>query len=417
MRSCAVPFLLFAGIVGAYASEVERIQKPETAFERLVPLTSFEELEASTIPERLKPSSELDTTFEGLEAPAISERLQHTSELDTTFEGLEAVAASKVIQTKANFFPSAHQLHNGPPKRLLDVPARRMWGWSPPAPKAAVGYCGEMSVQTVGLYYGNYISQDAARGTKGGHDKDHSLLLAGHHEKDSHPSSASHALKVLNFNYSIWDDYHPQPQHNAFIEWARGAIDVGEPVIFGVFMTTKPDKDYDHIVPMVGHDKHSIYFNDLHGSSTIRVDIPEFVKSRKECSSVGIAFPHDKFRYCLPASVNYGIRVRGNADHDGVLLPVRLHLTTWEEPDYSLEDKLHAKPVELQGTVTVNHMKPGARYALLRYDNALIVPHRNFLKSNYHARHDFTAPSQGKAEFKTKFMSDSTVFFRCVRIP
>jgi len=467
MQSCVFLYLLFVGIIGAYV-EVERsqFQKNPKLLSRALYLTSFEELETAVTSETREP----------------------TSELDTTSEGLTATAASEVIQAKANVLPSAHRLHNGPPKRLLDIPARHMWGWSPPAPKTAVGYCGEMSVQTVGLYYGNYISQDAARHTNGGPSKHHSLLLAGHHEKDSHPSSVSHALKVLNFNYSIWNDYHPQPQHSAFIEWARGAINVGEPVIFGVFMTIHHDKDYDHIVPMVGYDRNSIYFNDLLGSSTIRIQISEFVKSRKECTTsqmttkkqgqtkagkaknsgkkagtspkkqgkkktgkakksgkeassspkkqgkkkTGIAVlqgeieemvvqapesGNDKHRYCLPASINYGIRVRGNADHDGVLLPVQLRLTTREEPDYSLEDKLHAKPVELQGTVTVTHMKPGGRYALLRYDNAHSVPHHSFLQSDYHARHDFTAPSKGKAEFKTKLMSNSTVFFRCVRIP
>ena len=53
----------------------------------------------------------------------------------------------------------------------LDLPPRHMWGWSPPggrAPATASGYCGSMSLQTVGLYYGNWLSQDAVRGMSGG---------------------------------------------------------------------------------------------------------------------------------------------------------------------------------------------------------------------------------------------------------
>merc|ERR1719333_784490 len=103
-----------------------------------------------------------------------------------------------------------------------------------------------MSLQTVGLYYGNWITQDAARGTNGGHAAENSLLLGGHHEKDTHPTSESHALKVLRFNYSSWDDRHqPRPQHAAFLDWARSAIDAGEPVIFGVYMHNDTDADYD----------------------------------------------------------------------------------------------------------------------------------------------------------------------------
>merc|ERR1712113_973931 len=132
-----------------------------------------------------------------------------------------------------------------------------MWGWSPPA--SAVGYCGSMSLQTIGLYFGNWIMQDAARGTNGGHGPQNELLLGGR------DSSESHALKVLHFNLTSWGDWREsKPQHAAFLKWAREAIDASNPVIFGVFMRTLSDPDYDHIVPMVGYDSTGIYFNDLH---------------------------------------------------------------------------------------------------------------------------------------------------------
>merc|ERR1712216_80499 len=248
-----------------------------------------------------------------------------------------------------------------------------------------------------------------ARGTNGGHAAANSLLLGGHHENDTSPSSESHALKTLHFNHSSWDDrLQTQPQHASFLRWARAAINAAEPVIFGVYMRTLKDPVYDHIVPMVGYDSTGVFFNDLHHNTTLRYDVSNFVQSRESCSG-GI----DDFRYCLPTSVNYGIRVHGNLDHDNVLLPVRLHMESWMEPDYSKEDAHHQKPTELRGTLTVTRLQPGAHYALLRYQDVESVPARHFLQSNFTSRIDFVAPETGNVEFATKFMSNSTNFFRC----
>lgn len=289
-------------------------------------------------------------------------------------------------------------------KVMLDLPPRYMWGWSPP--EWASGYCGSMSLQTIGLYFGNWITEDAARGSNGGHDAKHALLIGM-------GESENHALKVFRFNFTSWDDGRERrPQHTAFLKWAKDAIDAGEPVIFGVYMRLLKDPDYDHIVPMVGYDATGIYFNDLHSNSTLRYDISDFVRSRKCCSGGS-----EEWSYCLPSSVDYGVRVHGNADRDGILLPVRLSMDSWTEPDYSSEDAHHQKPIELKGKVVVTQLHPGVSYALLRYEDASLVPDRDFLKSSYTSREDFVAPALGKAEFRTSFKSNSTVFFRCLRVP
>merc|ERR1719480_149348 len=122
------------------------------------------------------------------------------------------------------------------------------------------------------------------------------------------------------------------------------------------------------------------------------------------------------FNYCVPRDVDYGIRVHGNVDLDKELLPARLRMDSWSEPDYSEEDAHHERPVELTGTLTVSSLQPGARYALLRYEDPASVPHRRFLESNYSSRIDFDGLA-GRAEFAVSFMSNSTVFFRCVLLP
>ena len=47
---------------------------------------------------------------------------------------------------------------------MLDMPPRLMWGWEP----KVSGYCGSASVQADGVYYGNWLTEDAIRGTSGG---------------------------------------------------------------------------------------------------------------------------------------------------------------------------------------------------------------------------------------------------------
>jgi len=288
-------------------------------------------------------------------------------------------------------------------KVMLDLPPRFMWGWSPPP--TAVGYCGSMSLQTVGLYYGNWITQDAARGTHGGHGPKNSLLLGGLH------SSESHALKILHFNHTSWDSFHEStPQAEDFLQWSREAIYEKDPVIFGVYMKTLEDPDYDHIVPMVGYDDSGIYFNDLHADFSFRYEISDFVRSRKKCKGGS-----EEFDYCLPDSVDYGIRVHGNMDPTGVLLPIRMSVDSWKEPDYSKEDGHGEIPKLIHANVTISELTAGSKYALLRYEDPASVPKQDFLDSKYTKRQDFT-PSRDEMVFKTSFMSNSTIFYRCIQI-
>ena len=166
---------------------------------------------------------------------------------------------------------------------VLDVPARFMWGWSPPgglAPPTASGYCGAASVQTAAIYHGNWLSQDAVRGTSGGYNDNHALLLGVRG-----PTSVMSACAALKLNCTAWDyNTAADPQSTAFLRWATAAIDRGKPVITGLYWSEESDADYDHIVPLVGYDADAaIYINDLHSNSTRRFELPGFVSNRKHC--------------------------------------------------------------------------------------------------------------------------------------
>ncbi len=71
---------------------------------------------------------------------------------------------------------------------ILNIPPRQMWGWG----AGMNGYCGETSFQSVGIYYGNWYSQERVRYADGNQE----LLIAVNDEK---------AAKNLALSYTVWN--------------------------------------------------------------------------------------------------------------------------------------------------------------------------------------------------------------------
>ena len=128
-----------------------------------------------------------------------------------------------------------------------------MWGWTP---AYASGYCGSVSLQTAAIYYGNYLTEDAVRGTSGGHDGNHSLVIVYRKDLDcrhgasyadcQYPMSAT--CRKLKLNCSMYNyDREKAPQHESFLRWAKGHIDDAVPVIMGLYWASESDPDYDHM--------------------------------------------------------------------------------------------------------------------------------------------------------------------------
>ena len=299
---------------------------------------------------------------------------------------------------------------------ILDVPPRFMWGWGP----GVSGYCGSMSIQTMGIYYGSYISQDHVRGMSGGHDGTHEILLGRGGCCAAIDIMPRLGLSVVQWKY--WSE--PQPQYHAFLDWATQAVDASEPVIFGVYMQTENRSDFDHIVPLVGFDTtasdlspiHRVVFNDLHSNVSLHLPITTAVATRAECHAT---LPwKDRFAYCLPHDVNYGIRVLGNVDDEGELRPARLVMDEWSEPDYSVEDGKGEAPRMLSASLVVSQLNPGVQYALLEFADAALLPRAGFLSNatgGVVSRVDFTNKSGTIYRHRVHFMSNSTTFYRVVR--
>jgi hypothetical protein len=161
-------------------------------------------------------------------------------------------------------------------KIVLDLPPRYMWyvfvanlsifglsiyltvlfrrGWGP----GLKGYCGATSIQTAGLYYGNYYSQEQVRYAAGNQE----VLI---------DVNADAAASILQLTFEKWHvKSEKKPQDKKFLTWFKKQINNGVPVILGIFeQQPKGDTDYDHVVLAMGYEVSpghravaEVYFND-----------------------------------------------------------------------------------------------------------------------------------------------------------
>ena len=173
------------------------------------------------------------------------------------------------------------------------------------------GYCGEASLQSAALYYGNYISQERARLAGGAADTQ--LLIGVNFE----------TAQVFGLNIATWDyNAAATPQSAAFLNWTRTQIAASRPVLIGVYLSeTGGDPDYDHIVPVTGIDGTTLQFNDLFSPSARSLSLSTGVTTRSQCVT---AAPTQPYGYCVPKGVDYGVAVVGNRDAAGETFPTSL---------------------------------------------------------------------------------------------
>jgi len=284
---------------------------------------------------------------------------------------------------------------------LLNIPPRRMWGWS----GNVDGYCGETSIQSMGLYYGNYVSQELVRYADG-----NSELLVGIND--------AKALKALKYSYEEWDfEAARNPQEKAFKAWIKSNLDQGYPVTAGFYLKEQNgDPDYDHIMVIVGYtvdsqgNMNGLYHNDYY-QDVVSLTSATFA-TRSKCT---MKSPKQPFDYCLPVDVDYGVAVFGIVDPLGETYRATLATDMWDEPDWGAEDKLHQKPILFASQLTVSGLTKGNPYTCLRFDDATSLPAKgNFLSGSWDARFDFVANSTTAVVDVDPVMSDGQYFYRCV---
>ena len=144
---------------------------------------------------------------------------------------------------------------------------RYMWGWGVyvnTTTGAVVnlnlhGYCGETSIQSAGLYFGNWLSSEKVR-IAGGTDRygPHPDIVIG--------TSLDAAAVALQFTiHSFASVGAATPQFGAYFTWIRGHIAASHPVIIG-FYERQPggDPDFDHIMTVNGISGSALLYNDLY---------------------------------------------------------------------------------------------------------------------------------------------------------
>jgi len=280
---------------------------------------------------------------------------------------------------------------------VLNVPPRYMWGLPDDTGWESPGYCGETSIQSAGLLFGNYISQEVVHQAGGGTE-----LLVG-------TGNDIKAAAALSFNYASFNTATPKPQASAFNTWMKTYLDRGAVVITGFYDTNGANLEYDHIMPIIGYSQSSgvingLYYNDLVNDFVSYTQ--GFSRSRKQCSS-------GTSPWCLPSNALYGLTILGNKFPGSV--PAQLFMDTWNEPDWGSVNGLHEKPIATSGTLVVSNLALYSGYSCLRFDSPARIPTTgNFLAGAYAAKFDFTAVARTHSIKVANMMSNGQYYFRCV---
>lgn len=343
------------------------------------------------------------------------------------------------------------------------IPPRLQWNHNG-------GYCGEVSMISAGLYYGQYLSQYdvrsiAADGAKQnaqnppGSKNYTSQLLLG--TKNAAATAASLRLDYEELN---------SEDSKQFLVWVKNHVVQGHPVIIGVFNNENMlynmkdgngDDEYDHIVPVFGFGSNHpltdqayypddiILFSD-NGLYTQPGNPPgyqlplqgydapyryfftldtgagsptyNFLLDREEANNISgniysllelPAYQSPK----PPLKKNYALAITGVKDPGHETLPIRIVTEpNFERPAIGSDSDERPAPMELMLTVTVSGLTPKVSYNLYRYDDENKVPTEkfNFFAANAISKQPITIDSGSDWSTTLKIQSNQKVFFRAV---
>jgi hypothetical protein len=284
---------------------------------------------------------------------------------------------------------------------------------------ANFGYCGETSFISAGLYYGQYASQYDVRSIASNGVPQYrakSQLLLGVNDR--------YAARRMHLVAIEWNGAGKTPQ--AFLHWIASNVALHRPVVIGLYTNeyrfygkTNPqagDPAYDHIVPVVGADAHSVAFSDngLWGPPRPYVfGYRDDAFARTRAQANGAAAPV----YSLPDGVrDYGVAITGVADPHHETMPVRLSTSVnYERPAMVDGSGARPKPMPLTLTVAVSGLRAGVRYDLYRYDRFADVPEERFNANAGRASKHWSIRASGSSfVVRERILSDRIAVYRAV---
>jgi len=304
-------------------------------------------------------------------------------------------------------------------KVLLEIPPRKMWGWG----NGNSGYCGSSSIQSAAIFFGNWISQDKVRGVFGPPKGVGSREVL--FEEKEGKGVVWVALRNLGFRFETWvAPENTTVQHPAFLQWCKEHLKKGHPIIVGTWWKGpenehRSDWAYDHIVPLIGfkskfqkkYDPSDVFFwQDLKHKKNIESVGKDWVRDRSECipSSSQDESPDP---FCMPKMQNWGVAVLGNYEMENST-KIRINLPSWEEPDYSLEDRQREAPIHWNVTVTAYGLQPNKFYSFLRYNDTAFLP--NGTRAGSPDKIVLVKPEKEEHEIVDEISTNSATHYRCI---
>lgn len=314
-------------------------------------------------------------------------------------------------------------------QRGIDMAPRLQWN-------ANSGYCGETSLISAGMRYGQYTSQWTARGLASPgvpQWRASSQLLLGVNDL-----KAAQAMRLEAVDYPS----AREASTRGYLRWVKKHFLREHVVIVGVYNnvttlneTPPGDPEYDHIVPVMGigsltpwrqgaeryypSDAITISDNGLYNVGPtypylFSYRFSDFPMTRREANRPG--GPVYSLR---PKAPNFATSVTGILDHDRVTLPVRLTSDVNSEGVWNV-NKGKRPPAATPITLTAHVSIPDddVAYRVYLYDDFDDVPTAKFNASADQAIRSWTiAPGSGATWRVTiSAMSNDTRVFRAVPV-
>ncbi len=298
------------------------------------------------------------------------------------------------------------------------------------------GYCGEVSLLSAGLYYGQYISQYDARAAASDlpQNRRASQLLLG--------VNALRAARVMHLTGSGWSAPRGAKSTGDFLVWVKRNVLLGRPVAIGIFMNQfrfygnrnprAGSPQYDHIVPVLGIDsghprddrgyypRDVITFSDNGEWSAGRRNAQYFFsyafgafqRTREEANA-----RHGPVYSLSDESRDFGIAIAGVNDLDHETLPVRVTTNlNYELPQIAEGSGKRPAPEHLVLTVTVSGLKRGEKVNLYRYNALGKIPDGAFNANAAKAyeKWKIEVDAGGQYVMTENIMSDEVAAYRAV---
>lgn len=298
------------------------------------------------------------------------------------------------------------------------------------------GFCGSVSIQTIALTYGFWVSQDLVRKAtpdngQGGHGNPDDGYEVLH-------TNIEDGLDNLGISYNSWDwenEVHPQGPN--YLAWLKSELLNNHGVV--QFILCKGDahscydgSPYDHIEPFfklyTNHEvtDTTVYPDDVvvHASDYApdgKMNLGYFrnmsslldtIDMEGNCKDAQPGWGYNEMYPCIYDDVTYGYSITGLVDANTGALPLELYVNSTEEPNI----RQHKPPSLLQGHVVVSGLTDGAAYFLYRWDDYNTFPRNgDYENSTYTAKFSFTASGDSYDYYDGQlFLSSGSVIYRCV---